>query len=255
MKYGKTLISGLLVMLPLFSTTALAAEDEIQVYGNELNEDGELGLELHMNYVADGSAEKAWPQQQPSRHMFRLTPEISYGIGHNMDVGLYLPLIKGVGDDFRLDGLKFRFKYLEGIEGDGFYWGMNVEVGRVSLRTTENHWNVELRPILGWKQGKWEFTANPKLGWALSERQGGAPVFAPALKLAYSVQPDLAVGIEQYSELGPVNKFLPGDQQEHATFLAIDGKVGKNDYNVGLGRGWGANADKWVIKGILGFSF
>ena len=234
--------------------TSQAADDEIQVYGNDLNEAGELGQELHMNYVHRGSTDKAWPQQLPDNHMFRVTSETSYGFGHNLDGALYLPFIKADGEDFRLDGAKVRLRYMQRVDGDGFFWGVNGELGRVSLRTVENHWNAELRPVLGWHEGNWELVANPVIDWAMSENRGPA-TFSPALKLAYSVLPDLAVGVENYSDFGPANNRLSNGQLAHTTYLALDGKIAHHDFNFGIGHGVGLMTDKWVVKGIVGFEF
>lgn len=252
--FFKLLSAALLLADLMVPRLSLAASDEIQVYGNDLNESGELTQEIHMNYVTSAVPGKAWPQQLPDRHMLRLTSETSYGLGHNIDAGLYLPFIKGNGDEIRLDGAKVRLRYMERVEGDGFYWGINTEIGRVSLLTVESHWNAELRPIIGWHHGLWEISANPSIGWALSEHRG-APEFSPAIKVAYSVRPDLAVGFEQYYELGPINKLLANSQNSQTTFLAIDGKIAHNDFNFGIGHGYGVAGDKWVVKGIVGLAF
>jgi hypothetical protein len=61
------------------------------------------------------------------------------------------------------------------------------------------------------------------------------------------------VGLEHYSALGPVNNFAPSAQREQSLFLVFDGKLGGTEVNFGVGRGWGASPDKWVVKAILGF--
>lgn len=50
-----------------------------------------------------------------------MTSETSYGFGHNLDDGLYLPFIKEVGDNIRLDEVKLHLKFMDRAEGDGFY--------------------------------------------------------------------------------------------------------------------------------------
>ena len=52
--------------------------------------------------------------------------------------------------------------------------------------------------------------------------------------------------------MGPLRGLghLPG--QEHATYLALDTKLGRWDLNAGIGRGYGANADHTVVKFVIG---
>ena len=236
-------------------TAAHAAPDEIQVYTDDLNKPGEFGLEMHMNYVTRGDKQAAWDGQSPVHHMFRFTPEFSYGVSEHFDVGLYLPMLRTNQDEYHLEGAKLRAKYLVAGDGNPFYWGLNMELGKVSLRAEEHHWNVEFRPILGYKLTNWEFTLNPILGWSISDRRGGAPAFEPAGKVAYRLTDALSVGVEHYAALGPVYNLLPRGQQEHATFLVMDAKVGGTDVNFGIGHGNSNSQDTWVVKGIVGFGF
>lgn len=236
-------------------TAAHAAPDEIQVYTDDLNKPGEFGLEMHMNYVTRGDKQAAWDGQSPVHHMFRFTPEFSYGVSEHFDVGLYLPMLRTNQDEYHLEGAKLRAKYLVAGDGNPFYWGLNMELGKVSLRAEEHHWNVEFRPILGYKLTNWEFTLNPILGWSISDRRGGAPAFEPAGKVAYRLTDALSVGVEHYAALGPVNNLLPRGQQEHATFVVMDAKVGGTDVNFGIGHGNSNSQDTWVVKGIVGFGF
>jgi len=60
--------------------SAWAAPEEIQVYLDELNAPGQLGLDLHSYYVMAGAGTAAYSGAQPALHVFRLTPEFSYGL-------------------------------------------------------------------------------------------------------------------------------------------------------------------------------
>ena len=83
-----------LLPLALFAlpAPALAAPEEVQVYMDELGAKGEVGLDLHLNHVAEGSFTPDYPGQQSGLHRWRLTPEFSLGLGHGFEAGLYLPL-------------------------------------------------------------------------------------------------------------------------------------------------------------------
>lgn len=246
-----------LVALALFAATwsARAADDEIQVYTDEINKPGELGLELHLNYVTVGSRERSWPQQAPAKQLFRVTPEFSYGLSKQWELGLYLPATKGPGEDVHVEGGKVRLKYLDAPEGQAFYWGVNVELGRLALRTVEQHWNAEIRPILGYRKGDWHLTLNPRLGMALSDGASRVPDFSPCFRIMRKLTEDWAVGMEHYSEFGPVNNFLHASERAQNTYLVIDGRVANMDFNVGVGKGWTEPSDRVVFKAILGFNF
>jgi hypothetical protein len=65
------------------------------------------------------------------------------------------------------------------------------------------------------------------------------------------VLPQIALGIEYYDDLGPVNHFSPPRQQQQQLFVALDSYGGVLPFNVGLGRGLTGASDKWTIKAIL----
>lgn len=232
---------------------AWSAGDEIQVYGDDINEPGESGLELHLNYVVKGSKASEWVGQKPVNHMLRVTPELSWGLTKSVELGLYVPMIKAVGESPTLEGLKGRVKYLSAPKDSAWYAGLNFELGRVSMRTEESHWNAELRPILGWRAERWEFAFNPILGWALSDGHHKVPTFEPAAKVAYKATEEVKVGFEHYASMGPINHWLPASAREQASYVVVDGKLGKTEVNFGVGRGWHASGDGWVVKAILGF--
>ena len=90
---------------------ALAGPEEIQVYMNELDAPGEIGLDIHSNYVLSGDRVGDYLGEQQSVHRLRITPEFSYGLTNNLELGAYLPLATGDGHvRFGLDGVKFRLK-------------------------------------------------------------------------------------------------------------------------------------------------
>ncbi len=48
------------------------------------------------------------------------------------------------------------------------------------------------------------------------------------------------------------SSFLPGHEQDHTTYLVTD--ISKDNYrfHVGIGHGWTAASDAWMLKFILG---
>jgi hypothetical protein len=241
--------------ISLTGNVLAATGDEIQVYDDDINKPKEFSLELHSNYIISGSKTPAWEGDAPSHHSFRITPEFAYGLTETLEAGLYLPLLRESGQDVRLEGAKLRLKYLSAPKDVPYYWGLNGELGHVSLRSAEQHWNMELRPIFGYRMDKWQFTVNPTLEWALSGVHDNVPEFSPALRVSYALKEELSLSLEHYAELGKVNHLLPSSQQTQTTFIALDTNVSGHDLNFGVGKGWNGNSDKWTVKAIVNMPF
>jgi hypothetical protein len=154
------LFAGLGMAALLGAATARAAPEEIQVYMNEMDQPGEFGLDLHNNYVLSGSPALEYPGAQKSLHRFRLTPEVSYGLTPTIDLGAYLPLLT-LTEQGKLsaEGIKFRIKYIAAKSFAGHtWWGLNIEVGRVSHTLDINPWNRAGHR--SGRFGKWLLAAN-----------------------------------------------------------------------------------------------
>ena len=240
----------LLLALP---APALAAPEEVQVYMDELGARGEPGLDLHANYVADGSRTADYPGQQQALHRWRLTPEFSLGLGHGFEAGLYLPLATlGAGEPLHADGVKARIKWLAPHGAQGFYWGANLEIGRVARRLDENPWNGELKLIGGWRRGQWIAAVNGNIDFVVAGPAPGPVTFELASRLGYRLGGETVLGVESYNGMGPLRD--PGrlGRQEHTTYLTIDTRLGRWDLNAGIGRGYGAATDSTVVKFVIG---
>ncbi len=243
-------------LLFLCAKTAIASSsDEIQVYDDAINKPGEMGLDMHMNHVITGIKQPAWPGDAPSNHSSRLTPEFSYGLNEKWELGAYLPLLQTAGGARYAEGAKVRIKYLAPHEDNSFYWGINQELGWVSLRSAEQHWNVEIRPIFGWRAGRWHLTINPIIGFELNGPNGEKPDFSPAVRASYEVAPNLSLGMEHYAGLGRLEHISPYGQQSQNTYLVADTEIAGHAINFGVGKGWNGSSDKWTVKAIFGTRF
>lgn len=251
-------LHGLLIAAAcsLISLDAIAAPDEIQVYTDEMNEPGEYGVELHINYVVEGAKEPAYEGESPSHHMLQLTPEFSYGIDKNWEAGLYLPVAREEGGSWYGNGLRLRMKYMSDREaGTSMFWGINTEVGYSSLRVSESEWGMELRPIMGYRTEDWLLSFNPILNMDLSNNLSRQPHFEPALKVARKVVEGVHAGFEYYGEYGFVNDLLPAQERTHYLYAVMDIEKRDFDINFGVGRGNSNAADTWVLKAIVAFPF
>jgi hypothetical protein len=236
----------------LGASSYAASSDEIQVYDDSINEPGEIGLEVHVNFVLEGEEKPAYRGDLASHHLLRVTPEFSYGLTKTLEAGLYLPMAIDRDGSFYSDGAKIRLKFIPSLESDLFFAGVNWELGRVSKRLEESHWNMELRPILGFRYSPWLVSFNPILGWSFSGGQSWPyPTFEPALKVSFEVWQGIGVGVEHYADLGQIDQILPLDEQGHIIYGVIDLNRGLLDLNFGVGRGLTRSVDDWIIKMIV----
>ena len=246
------LVLGCLV---LTCTQAAAAPEEIQVYTDDVNAPGAFGLELHANYVLEGLRAPAYSGQLPTHHMLQVTPEFSYGFAKNWDAGLYLLSSRASDGNLYANGAKLRVKYIAPTEG-AVFWGINIEYGRTSHRVTESNANIEIRPIVGWRNDKWLVSFNPIVGVAVTGEVSREPSFSPAIKVARAIKEGVQVGFEHYADMGGVHHIPAFNQQDHTFYGVIDVETKGFDLNFGIGRAiTGATVDKWVAKLIVGIPF
>jgi hypothetical protein len=208
---------------------ATAAPNEIKVFTDELADYGEHTLEAHVN--------------KARRTPLQVMPEYSYGIWHDWEFSLQLPAAFGQ-DASRLEGYRTELQYVAPHDKDaGFYWGVNFELARIERPGDASFWNIELIPILAYRADRWHFVANPGIDKAVSGASRAAD-FQPAGKVAYRAFERNYFGLEYYA-----------DDQSRVLYFAWDGKVGKSDINVGIGRGLTDSSDRWVLKMIYEIAF
>ncbi|HEY6093957.1 MAG TPA: hypothetical protein VIU93_03290 [Gallionellaceae bacterium] len=253
---GRWLRGLLLAACCCLSGSLHAAPDEIQVYTEEMDETGEFGLEMHVNYVIDGARESAYEGQSPTHHMLQTTPEFSYGISPNWEAGMYLPVAREEGGRVYGNGLRLRMKYMASRAADEkMFWGLNTEYGYSNLRVAESEWGAEIRPIIGYRSEDWLLSFNPILTFDLSGDFSRKPHFEPALKVTHSVSAGVQAGLEYYGEYGFVHDLLPAPERVNYLFAVLDVALHDYDFNLGLGRGDSNATDTWIAKAIIAFPF
>jgi hypothetical protein len=241
-------------LLAVVVTTGRAAlYDEIQVYTDDINPPGKFGLELHVNTTPSGRATPEYPGEVTPLHGLRVTPEFSYGLTHELEAGLYLPLHYSAANGADLAGGKLRLKWLPLQPGEhhGAFAGLNVEVGWLQREFDAAHWGSELRTIFGYRTEEWLLATNPVFEWALAGPERTArPDLEMQFKAARKILPGLAIGPEYYAGFGPLGRPSPRAEQEHSLYLAFDVDRGPVAFNAGIGRGFRA-ADRWTMKFIF----
>jgi len=109
---------------------------------------------------------------------------------------------------------------------------------------------MEIRPIFGWRKYDWEFIVNPivDIGFGRDSQN----TFAPAARLAHKIGESTWVGFEYYTDLGPLEHFVPFNEQQHNIYAVADFKIGRFDINAGIGYGLTPGSDRWMGKIIIG---
>jgi hypothetical protein len=106
------------------------------------------------------------------------------------------------------------------------------------------------RPIVGWRKGDYEFIINPIVDVGFG--QNGGAEFVPAARFARNLGKNFAVGLEYYTDLGPLQNWLPFNEQQHNIYAVVDFKVGRFDVNAGVGYGLTPGSDRLMAKMIIG---
>ncbi|MBW8905260.1 MAG: hypothetical protein JF611_06285 [Betaproteobacteria bacterium] len=216
-----------------------APPNEIKVFTDELASYRQHTLETHVN---KGNASAP----------LQIMPEYSYGIHPNWELSLQLPFAFTT-EHAKAEGYRVELEYIAPHnEEAGLYWGINVEVARINRIDEQSYWNLELIPIVGYRRARWHVVANPALEKPSS---GSAVMWSPSAKVAYRAFGRNYFGAEYYVEAGPLRHRLPSGEQSRTVYLAWDGKAGRSDVNVGIGRGLTDASERWVIKSIIEITF
>jgi len=219
-----------------------------------MTQPGRFGLDVHNNYVFSGRATPDYSGEQPPSHVYRLTPELYYGVLDELELGMYLLTTHSAAGETRYDGAKVRLKFIAPHAADrGAFWGLNFELGKTAERVSGYPWNMELKGIYGYRASGWLFAANLNIDRSLA-RADVATVELDT-KLARDVGHGIELGAELYDELGRVTDPGPLPQRSQAAYAVLDTEIGGIEINAGLGWGLTHAADHLVLKFILGHRF
>ena len=239
---------------------------EVQVYEPDLNRPGQFGLELHSNYTLRGNSAPEYAGQVPPDRVARFTLEPALGVTNWLEVGAYLQAMIAPDVGAQWAGWKLRTKFVLPVElTTPWFCGINLELGRMPKRVEEEGWANEIRPFLGFNNGRILVDFNPILGYALTGPDKFKPDFEPAGKLSFNTQRGFSLGAEYYSSLGRFAKgFDVWKSQEHMLFgvfdlappSGADDEAGAWELNLGVGRSLtAAPGPEWLVKGIVGRAF
>jgi hypothetical protein len=235
-------------------SSAFAADEEIQVYMDEIGPPRKATLDTHVNYVVDGRVRPDYSGEQASEGRLRVTPEFGYALNKSFELGAYLPLIDLRRDgDLSVDGVKLRLKYVAPRpETQHWFWGANLELGYVDHSLDENHYNGELKGILGGRWGRWTLAGNANIDFKVSGPAKAPTELQLAGKASYALSEKTSIGVETYNGLGPLRRLGSLDRNDQQTYAVIDTSFGEWELNFGVGYGYGQPEDHLVVKAVIG---
>jgi hypothetical protein len=233
------------------SAVSARATDEIQVYNAEIAKVGQWTFQLHSNYAFIGRKEPDFPGGLIPDHALQGTGEWAYGITDWWEMGFYTPFAVDQNLTPYSNAAKIRqlFVIPNAAERE-FFYGVNFEFSYEMPQFSDTQWNMEIRPIVGWRKNDYEFILNPIVDIGFG--QNGGAVFAPAARFARNLGENLAVGVEYYTDLGPLQSWLPFNEQQHNIYAVVDFKIGRFDVNAGIGYGLTPGSDRLMAKMIIG---
>ena len=225
---------------------------EIQVYDSQTAPPLSPGMEVHTNYSAQGTLQQTSEGERPTNHVARITFEPHLGLNAFSELGSYFQTALQPSGAYDFAGVKLRFKmrYLHKL-WDLVGLAANFEISWVPPGYEANKWGSEIRPIADIHWRRLYASINPIFSIDFKGKDAGLPQLQPAAKIGVDTFPGLQIGAEYYAGLGPITAPLPGTEQSHTLFGAIDFTSSYIDLNFGVGYGFAA-ADRWVVKSILG---
>jgi len=203
---------------------------------------------VHNNFTPGGLKTPRFSGGLVPNQTLNGVPEWAYGVADWFEQGLYLPLYSVAnGEGPVLDGFKVRELFVvPHAAQQTFFYGINFEFSYNAQHWDPNRSTSEIRPILGWHLGRFDFIINPILdnSWTGFNNLD----FAPAVRLAYNVSKTWAVAAEMYSDYGPLRHFLPTDQQSQQLFGVVDYKSDNFNIEAGVGFGLTPASDRLIVK-------
>lgn len=185
---------------------------------------------------------------------FQGLAEFAYGFAEHWEISAQFP-VKRLDGAWNASGINAELQFVAPHDDDdGFYWGARAEIGYALPAGDRRTWQVEMRPVLGYRAANWHFVLNTAVTKALTGDDKKIK-FEPSAKVLYQLTKRNSVGTEYFVEAGPLSNVLPRSQRRELAFLVVDSKIGKSDVSFGFGRGLTNASDRLVVKFIISTAF
>ncbi len=241
------------VALAIIPKATFAQTDEIQVYDAEIENQGKFNVMVHNNFTAAGRKTPDFPGGIIPNHSDNGAVEWAYGVTDWFEQGLYFPVYTAYspGRGGSLNGFKIRELFVRPHAHDHtFFYGVNFEFSVNYKYWESKRITSEVRPIIGLHLHPWDIVFNPIVD---TDYTGGFKnlEFVPATRVAYNFNDKWAAAIEEYSDDGPLRKFLPMRDQFHEVWAVMDHNTKWLNIETGIGAGVSHGADKLTLKLML----
>jgi hypothetical protein len=243
------------IAFALFAAPAVtfAQTDEIQVYDAEIEDQGKFNIMIHSNFTPAGRTTPNFPGSIVSNHSFNGTAEWAYGVADWFEQGLYMPVytIYSPSHGGTINGFKIRELFVRPHAHDHtFFYGVNFEFSVNYLYWESRHITSEVRPIVGLHLHPVDIVFNPIVDTDYTGGFGNLE-FVPSTRIAYNFNDKWAAALEEYSDDGPLRKFLPAHDQFHEVWAVMDHNNKFLNVETGIGFGVSHGADKVTLKLML----
>jgi hypothetical protein len=243
------------IAFALFAAPAVtfAQTDEIQVYDAEIEDQGKFNIMIHSNFTPSGRKTPNFPGGIIANHSYNGTAEWAYGVADWFEQGLYLPVysIYSSGRGGTINGFKLRELFVRPHARDHtFFYGVNFEFSVNYLYWESRRITSEVRPIVGVHLHAWDIVFNPIVDTDYTGGFGNLE-FVPATRVGYNFNKNWAAALEEYSDDGPLRKFLPMRDQFHEVWAVMDHNNKYLNIETGIGVGVSHGADKLTLKLML----
>ena len=249
-RLGRAILTCALLAMP---AVVVAQTDEIQVYDAEIADQGVFNLMLHTNYTPIGRKTADFPGGIIPNHSVNGALEWAYGVADWFEQGLYFPVESAYSQDRggSINGFKIRELFVRPHADDHkFFYGVNFEFSVNYLYWEPKHVSSEIRPIVGLHLKPIDFIFNPIVDTLYRGGAGGLE-FVPATRLAYVVNDDWKVAIEEYSDLGPLRNLASFHDQFHEIWATVNHSGKSLNIETGVGVGLTGASDKLTFKLML----
>ncbi|MBI3567857.1 MAG: hypothetical protein HY084_06635 [Gemmatimonadetes bacterium] len=239
---------------------AAQANYEIQIYPSATQEKGTTLFELHSNYTGTGT-KTVENGVLPTDGVLHNTLEITHGFSDIFELGFYVFTSARAGDGWQVAGSHIRPR-VRAPEGWKLPVGLSLsaEVGPTQRKFDQAEWGVELRPIVDQTVGRFYWSVNPTIGWALKGDAAGRGYrgmeFEPSGKVAWQLVKEAQVGIEYYGTTGTITRMASSMEQQHMLYPSVDLTLSEEwEFNAGYGFQLSGSGDRNILKVILGRRF
>ncbi|HTM88318.1 MAG TPA: hypothetical protein VL155_08965 [Terriglobales bacterium] len=247
---------ALAMAVSLGTLPARAQTDEIQVYDAEIEPPGIFNLMIHSNFTPLGRTTAAFPDAIIADHSFNGTAEWAYGVTPWFEQGLYLPVYTfySTNQGTTLNGFKLRELFVRPHAHDHkLFYGANFEFSVNANYWEERRITSEIRPIIGLHLHPVDLIYNPILDTDYRGGIGGLE-YNPGGRVAYNLNENWALALEEYDGFGQLHDFVPLHQQFHEVWAVMDHASSKAlgiNVEAGIGLGLTAGSDRITLKLML----